>query len=307
MINLREWALPLYTIMMQMAAGTMLTLWTVYTLTARRHGQATAERLSRYLVTIIFVTVAVSMVGSHFHLSRPFYSFFALSNIGSSWLSREIMFTVLFAFSVGVLWLGQLTGLLGARARLIIGWIAVAFGIITVYCMANVYMLPTQIAWNTPATPIMFFSTTILLGSLAIAALLLMTLYLADLQQEPNLDTQAAIVQRILRWCARWVILAATIELLTMLWQINTLSNGDTAAQTSVTLLLELYQILFIIRMALLIIGVSAFGGLILRQHHTQQPITTLMTPIYFTFLGVLVGEVLGRFLFYAIHVRSGI
>lgn len=307
MINLREWALPLYTIMMQMAAGTMLTVWTVYTLTARQYGQDIADRLSKNMVMIIFITVVTSMVGSHYHLSRPFHSIYAITNLGSSWLSREILFTILFAISVGILWLSQFAGLGGLRLRLFSGWLTAGFGLITVYCMANVYMLPTQVAWNTPATPVTFFCTTILLGSLAVATLLLMHLYLADLTHQPELAAQTTLVERALGWCVRVAVLAAGVELAAIIWQITNLSAGGASAQASINLLLELYQVLFIIRMAFLIIGVSTFVLLVSRHRRNDRNLTTLMTPVYFTFLTVLVGEVLGRFLFYAVHVRSGI
>jgi DMSO reductase anchor subunit len=38
-----------------------------------------------------------------------------------------------------------------------------------------------------------------------------------------------------------------------------------------------------------------------------QKPVRDLLLPTYITCLLVMVGEILGRFLFYAIHVRTGI
>ena len=182
MINLREWALPVYTIMMQMAAGTMLMLWLVYIGVARRYGKLVADQLSHNLVMIVFVTVIAAMIGSHFHLSRPFLSVFAVMNLKSSWLSREVFFTIVFAALVGSLWLLQRLRIGPPRVYLAVGWGAVAMGLVTVYCMSHVYLLPTQVAWNSLVTPVTFFSTAFLLGNLAMAALLLINLYLGELR-----------------------------------------------------------------------------------------------------------------------------
>ena len=118
MINLREWALPVYTIMMQMAAGSMLMLWLVYTQIVRRYDRATADRVSHNLVMIIFFTIAAAAIGSHYHLSRPFFSILAVSNFKTSWLSREIAFTIAFAVAVGALWLMQRYDIGAFRVRL---------------------------------------------------------------------------------------------------------------------------------------------------------------------------------------------
>ncbi|MCA9330971.1 dimethyl sulfoxide reductase anchor subunit, partial [Candidatus Saccharibacteria bacterium] len=133
MINVREWALPVYTIMMQMAAGSMLVLWIVYTYVARRYDQATADKLSRHLVMIVLITVLTATVGSHYHLSRPIVSLRALHNFHTSWLSREVAFTIAFTIIVGVLFVLQRCKLGTLRLRLITGWSATVMGLATVY------------------------------------------------------------------------------------------------------------------------------------------------------------------------------
>lgn len=307
MINLREWALPVYTIMMQMAAGTMLMLWIVYTGAARRHGKPVADRLSHNLVMIILVTVIAAMIGSHYHLSRPFFSILAVMNLESSWLSREVFFTVVFAALVGGLWLLQRLRIGPPLAHLIVGWGAVIMGIITVYCMSHVYLLPTQAAWNSLVTPVTFFSAAFLLGTLALSALLLINLYLGELRQAPGLEIQRQIIERVLWWVVLVTAVVALVELVVYIVQINQLAGGDSTARASLELLLGLYHVLFAIRLGLLGLGVATLAGGILWQRRMGLPVVRLLTPVYIAFLFVLVGEVLGRFLFYAIHVRTGI
>ena len=76
-MNLREWALPVYTILMQLAIGGFLTLWTIRSLSASKLSKAELDSLTRNPLTIIFITVIVGIIGSHFHLSRPYLSFLA--------------------------------------------------------------------------------------------------------------------------------------------------------------------------------------------------------------------------------------
>src|SRR5690606_36707035 len=114
-------------------------------------------------------------------------------NFKTSWLSREIAFTIAFAFLTGVLWFMQRYKIGSLRLQLATGWGAVIMGFLTVYCMSRVYLLPTQIAWNSAATPVAFFSATFLLGSIAVSALLLMNLYLAVLHEGTNPELQKHI------------------------------------------------------------------------------------------------------------------
>lgn len=306
MINLREWALPVYTIMMQMAAGGMLILWVIYTQIVR-HDRTTADRVSHNLVMFMLITISTAMIGSHFHLSRPYLSFLAVRNIKTSWLSREIAFTVAFAVQVSILWLLQRYKFGPFRLRLATGWSAVITGLGTVYCMSRVYLLPTQIAWNSITTPVAFFSASFLLGGMAISALLLMNLYLAALRDQTDLEPERHFFQQTLAVISILVVAAASVELVNYGVQIRALSAGDASAHASLDLLLGLYSVLFGIRLGLLGFGVMILVGVVLWQRKTAQPLIRLLPSVYFTFLLLLVGEVLGRFLFYAIHVRTGI
>jgi anaerobic dimethyl sulfoxide reductase subunit C len=307
MINLREWALPVYTIMMQMAAGGMLILWIVYSQAVRRHGEEIADRLIHNLVLIIFITVIAAIIGSHYHLSRPLLSIRSVMNFKTSWLSREVIFTIFFAMLIGVLLFLHSYQIGSITIHLAVGWCAVAMGIVTVYCMSRVYMLPTQAAWNSFATPIAFFSATLLLGNLAVSALLLMNLHLAVLREETDLETQQQIIQRTLWWVMLFAVATTGIELATYAFQISELSSGSYTARVSIDLLLGLYRVLFGGRLLLLVLGVSMLVGVVFWQRKANRPIFLILTPIYFSFLFVLVSEVLGRFLFYAVHVRTGI
>ena len=93
-MNVREWALPVYTILMQLAVGAMLGLWIIRAVAIRQYGRSTIDHIIRIPVLAVFLTVVVAIVGSHFHLSQPLFSLLATLNLRSSWLSREILFTI---------------------------------------------------------------------------------------------------------------------------------------------------------------------------------------------------------------------
>jgi DMSO reductase anchor subunit len=42
-------------------------------------------------------------------------------------------------------------------------------------------------------------------------------------------------------------------------------------------------------------------------MHHKNRPIQSIVTPVYLSSLLIIIAEVVGRFLFYAVHIRVGI
>ena len=73
-MNLREWALPVYTVLIQMAVGTLLCLWILRFFGRQKYGEEVIDRVIRNPLLIILSTIALGMLGAHFHLSRPYHS-----------------------------------------------------------------------------------------------------------------------------------------------------------------------------------------------------------------------------------------
>lgn len=305
-MNLREWALPVYTILIQLATGGLVALWLIRWRFSRLGGK-TLDRMTRVPILIFASTIAVAVVGAHFHLSKPFLSLFAMTNIAHSWLSREIFSTVLLFVSVSTLTV--LTWGVAGRYRLktILGWICIVLGVITVFAMASIYLLPTQIAWNSALTILTYYVEAALIGATALSAILLMDLNF-QYEQDPNGVTQDAVVNVALKGLLITAVIALLANLVLNGEQIiflNSLQNES--AQMSLELLSGLYQPLFLIRLVLGVAGISLFLASYLRNHKENKPIRQLILPAYMVCTMVLVGEIIGRFLFYAVHVRSGI
>jgi len=306
-MNLREWALPVYTILMQLSVGVLFLLWLMRTRNRSRVEIQTLDRVINTPLTIIGFTVFISIVGSHFHLSRPLFSFLAVLNFSHSWLSREIVFTVLFLISLYILLFLQGGGPGRERLRSVLGWVTIAFGMATIYCMSNIYRLPSQAAWDTITTVIAFFATTIFLGSVATIAMLLMDLKFCEVwKPELVAERQPVVSAAFIRLVATGAFTLGVIYI-NNYYQITHLRNGDLSAQMSMQLLTHLYQPLFILRLLAPLVGMTVLGVYMLKLRSPGRQPGELLTPAYISCILVAVGEILGRFLFYATHVRTGI
>ena len=306
-MNVREWALPVYTILMQLAIGALLILWIIRWLASPKFSPGEMDRIIRNPILVIFFTVIAAMIGAQFHLSKPFHSFYAVLNFRTSWLSREVVFTILFFLTLGSVWLVSRYKQNHRKLITALGWIAILFGCTVVYCMARIYLLPTQVAWNSSTVIISFYTTTLLLGTMTIACLLVLDLKFAEIQKAEDIEVRAQVIQYSMTWLAFVIFLMAVVNFVVIFYQVFQLSQGGAAAQTSLQLLFELYVPLFVIRLIALSIAPLWFGFAVYRMRKAGLAPQDLMSPVYMSCLLILVGEIIGRFLFYATHIRLGI
>ncbi len=306
-MNLREWALPVYTILAQMGTGALFTLWLIRAFNAPKIGNAEMDRMVVRPVAAIWLTILVAILGSHMHLSVPLLSFLALRNVDSSWLSREVLFTTMLFFCLTALaaveW--QCTGRTAAKTAL--GWAGVTFGTLGIFCMAEIYLLPAQPAWNTPLTTASFYATALQLGIMEVAVLLVMDLKFTEMREPEAQSGRREVVRRAFVWLAAGTALMTMVVVLLNYAQIARLQDGSELAHLSLDLLLGLYRPLFIIRIGLTLAGAALLLLTVASMRRGKKAIADLMMPTYISCLMVLVGEILGRFLFYATHIRVGI
>ena len=307
-MNLREWALPVYTILMHVAVGVLFVLWTLRAFAVRKFDPDEVDKTLDRPLLVVFVTILTAIIGSHLHLSKPYFSFLALLNLRTSWLSREVVMTILFFFTTA--WLLDLQFSRKSRKRLktAVGWAATVFGFGAVYSMAEIYRLPTQVAWNTTLTVASFIFATVLLGIMALALLLIMDLIFVRLRHMDDTGVQAKILQQALPWfaiCAGALVLIIVAENAYQLTALSKLENGT--AQISLRLIWELYPALFLTRLVFIVLGVGLLGAAVTWQARLRKSVNELLIPTYIACLLVMVSEILGRFIFYAMHVRIGI
>ena len=306
-MNLREWALPVYTILMQFAIGALFVLWWHRAVGMKHLDPRKTDRILRKPVLVVLAVIVVAIAGSHLHLSRPQLSFLAVLNFAHSWLSREIVFTMVLLVTCAVLayliWFEE--GRTGLKTAL--GWLAVVSGVVVIYCMSHIYLMPTQPTWNTWVTVLVFFGTALLLGAAAAAALLIMdSVFSAPSEPELAAIRSEMLQQTALRYVGLTVVGSAGIVSLN-LYQIVTMRAGDALAQTSLDLLFGVYGPLFGARLVALVAGVGLLVLTAVWIYRRRKTLEEVVVPIHLACLLVVVSEILGRFLFYATHVRVGV
>ena len=163
-------SLVIFTLASQSAVGAYCIL------AALQLGFQTADRgrvnfLERTTLAAIGLLVALSLVTSLFHLGTPRKAYRALSNLRSSWLSREIWSITLFA---SLVLLQTTLACLWDSIQIpdVVLFLTSLVGIVLVFSMSRAYMLRTIPAWNSPVTLLSFLATSFLLGGLFVLALL---------------------------------------------------------------------------------------------------------------------------------------
>jgi anaerobic dimethyl sulfoxide reductase subunit C (anchor subunit) len=306
-MNVREWALPVYTLLMQLAVGSLLVLWLIRTMAVSKFSQQEIDHIIRDPIMVITFTAAVAMLGAHFHLSRPFHSYLAVLNFRTSWLSREIIFTILFFLTnTGLLYL---TFFKPHKRTLIsaLGWLAILFGCVLVYCMARIYLIPTQVAWNSTTVILSFYITTLMLGCMAIACLMVLDLKFAEITRPEDVELRIEVIRYSFIGLTVLTIVLVIFSMIVLFVQISLLAQGGMIARTSLELLLQLYLPLFLMRIFFLLSATGLLLYVMYRTRRLKLSPQSLFMPVYLSCLFIMVGEIIGRFLFYATHIRMGI
>ena len=307
-MELREWALIAYSVLAQMSVGAFLILGVVHFAATRKAGMEEADRLSDRVLVAIIITLGLGMLASLFHLGSVANAPSAVTNFATSWLSREILIGVVFAV-LGIVFSAMQWFKLGSFAsRRVIAWITAVVGIALVYSMTQIYMLPTQPAWNNFATPITFFVTTLLLGSLAIGVALVANYAYVQKKNPDCADVQCELLRYVTRWIAVAAVVLVGIELgVIPIYVAYLVATGSAAAMASAKMMVDPYSLVFTLRLVLAFIGAGVFG-VFLYQNATNPGQEKMMGYMaYGAFALVLIAEVMGRFLFYATQRGVGL
>ena len=160
--------LILFTLFTQWAVGGFWAmLWTFpLTWALPKHNTGLSHLLP---LLVIGACLGIGLLTSLAHLGTKKKAFYALRNLRRSWLSREVLFTVLF----GIGWLfATLASLAWQRGTIGVMALTASLGFGLIYSMAQVYRLKAVPAWNTWQTNAGFMVSALLLGQTVMAALL---------------------------------------------------------------------------------------------------------------------------------------
>lgn len=267
-MNLRDWALVAFTLLMQASVGILLVV-SVVPLAGGRQAAAPASRMA-VPVAIAGIAAASALAVSLLHLGHPLQAWLAVANVRHSWLSREIVLALAFVLAAALF---ARTHIHGAASALSLFATAatVVTGIAVVFAMARLYMIAGQPAWNRLATPAGFFATTALLGLvvvltmatpllapraarlLGVAALailvvqvLLVPASLTAVAGEPSAAISAASAGHAAAWLAAGRIVAAVVAavLLVALLRSGPGFPAANATRVAILVLVSLSEIL---------------------------------------------------------------
>lgn len=306
-MNTREWALVVFTILTQMSVGAFLVLGVVHFFVSRKAGIEEADHMSDRALVAVIITLGLGMLASLLHLGNPMNAPKAILNIASSWLSREILLGVIFAVIAVVFVAMQWFKIGTSSLRNVIAWIAAIVGIALVYSQAEIYMLVTQPSWNTFATPISFFTTTLLLGVLAIGAALVTNYVIYQSRNPESVEIQYDLLRGTIRWIAIASVILLGIELIVLPVYLALLSTGGAAALASLGMIAGKYNLVFILRILLGFTGAGALTIFIFRNASIVDKKRFVTLHAFIAFGLVLIAEVLGRFIFYATQFKIGV
>ena len=290
-MEIRELALLLFTFFMQAAIGTLIALLIVEFFT-RREGvhEDRPSSLKRYMVVPVMALVGI--LASFGHLGRIMHAPFILKGVTSSGLSQEVAVAALFFVVVLVLgvlaWLGKVT----RGGRLVLALIGSIVGLLLLFLMANAYAIRTVPVWDNLGTYLITFLAAFILGPIIAGVLLAIT------ERGPvDADTLSERPLRLLSVIS--LVAAVLLVIVYALRMAFFASEGTPGAEVFGSQ----YFVLLLVRLALPLI---ASIGFFVSQTVRKERVVGLSTLVLLLLIAC-VGEILGRYLFYATFLRVGI
>lgn len=163
---MHEWPLLIFTLLVQTSIGGMFAL-SIYLKLVNKDEQ-TAFQLAKLPLIVISIISLIGLGASFSHLGSPLNAFYTITNIGSSWFSREIIFVGLFIFLTL-----STTALLIVKKKvnMLMMYITSFVGICAVFIMASIYVSSLITEWDGIGTYAAFYATTLLVGATLVVSL----------------------------------------------------------------------------------------------------------------------------------------
>lgn len=292
-MNSNEWPLVFFTILSQLSVGILFAAFALSFFLKDTDAPALAE-LKRILILVALGSIGVALIISFLHLASPQHAIYAITNPGSSWLSREILLAIMYFLSLLICFTSWQYDIPHRSMFEYFFLASLLTGVILVWAMASVYMIPTVPLWNSPSTPVAFFNTALMMGS---GVLIVLVISLASRNAElPEIRTMQSTLFYM-------IALAVFVFLLNKMMLQPTISAvpGGFAAPV-VSSWWKTAQYIFL-----------AAGFTILvywfARHATALPGERIIAG-YFVYGAVLLlffAELAGRYVFYATYYRIGI
>ena len=246
------------------------------------------------------MVTGLALFAAIFHLGRPLYAYKALRMWKRSWLSREVLLFAIFSHLGGAYALLQLAKHLlhwniPDQSMILLGALVVGSGLAGIYASAKIYLVPARPAWNTVRTPLRFFLTGFMLGPLFALVVYGVYAYLQDPGYlSPVMKAPAFAFLAVSTLAGFFQLVVLLSRLFSLSWTIS--DEFDASSY----LLIHRFKKTFLSRLALLVLGSFLFPFIL----YTFLQVGNLGGKGFLglgiaCFLSSLLGELLGRYLFF--------
>ncbi|MBY7731154.1 dimethyl sulfoxide reductase anchor subunit [Vibrio splendidus] len=277
-----EWSLIFFTVLAQTAVGGYLLIGARALVLG--HDE---EKLNSYKVPmfILWALMGLGFMFSTTHLGSPLRTFNAFNQLGSAWLSNEVFFGAAFFAVGGLQWLLSVVkkGGVAIQKALMVG--AMVLGVIFMYAMINVYMINTVPTWDNIYTPLSFIMTMVVGG-------LLLSQFVIVFANDSRFTVDRNITML--------AVIAVAISLLVTVGKLNLIGDIQTSAAKASELVDGLGSYV-ILQVALLMASLLVWILPMLNKAKVN-PVNLGLALVLF-----LASELIGRGLFYSLHMTSGL
>ncbi|EOV4176765.1 dimethyl sulfoxide reductase anchor subunit family protein [Yersinia enterocolitica] len=275
-----EWPLMVFTVLGQCVVGGFIVLGLALIFGGLSRGQQ--QRVHRSMFAL-WVLMALAFIASTLHLGSPMRAFNSLNRVGESALSNEIAAGSVFFVVAGFYWLLAILNKMPALLGKIWLVVAMVLGVVFVYAMCRIYSIDTVPTWDNLYTPLGFV-LTVFIGGPMLGYLLLQW---ADINGRAMLQLPMISVLALIISLASVIMQAASLPLI--------YSSVQQASQ-----LIPDYGTLMVWRLVLLVLGLGCWICPLIRG---RTPMTLGMI---FAMLLIIVAELIGRGVFYGLHMTVG-
>ncbi|HBS2036895.1 TPA: dimethyl sulfoxide reductase anchor subunit, partial [Klebsiella pneumoniae] len=232
----------------------------------------------------LWVLMGIGFIASTMHLGSPLRAFNSLNRMGASSLSNEIASGAIFFAFGGIGWLLAVCKKLPAGLRSLWLVVTMVLGVIFVWMMVRVYnTIDTVPTWYTVWTPLSFF-LTLFIGGPLLGYLLLRV---------------AGVDGWALRLLPVVSLLALLVSIMVVVMQGSELATIRSSVQQASALVPD-YGLLMAWRVVLLALALACWC---VPQIRGRKPAVSLLG---LAFVLILAGEMIGRGVFYGLHMTVG-
>lgn len=287
---MEQMALVIFSICIQAAIGIM-----VFVAIAKLLNK---DSIFKTAITISAGLAIIGLLASLMHLGRPLSALNSLARFSSSWLSREIWFTGAFTgltvlVALLVFFKPSAKGAVNALIP-----IAAVIGLADVFVMASIYHFTSVKAWQYSSVFVEFYAAALSMGAVLFMAL--SGKKAENMRRAVTLTVGVAVILQVVAMVLYYIQLG-TNESLTAQKSLSLLNSmGGAMAIKWLLILLGSGLLFFPLKKA----NMNISAG----QAATEIAAATegsLITSTYIAGALLIIGQIVGRYLFYAVMVIS--